>query len=82
MSAVTRNVSRYVKERGINLSKLSRDTGIAYAALYSSLYDDERDRSLRDDELIAVCSFLKINPMDFADEPDTCLPEDAGKEVG
>lgn len=66
MSIVTQKMSRYVKERGFNLSMISRSTGISYSALYESLYSSKRDRSLRDDELIAVCKFLGVNPMDFA----------------
>lgn len=70
MSVVTRNIANYVKEKGFNISKMSRDTGVQYNALYSSLLDAERERSLRDDELIAICKFLGINPMDFADESE------------
>lgn len=47
---------------------MSRDTGVPYSALYSSLFDDRRDRSLRDDEFVAVCVFLRVNLMDFADQ--------------
>lgn len=49
---------------------MSRETGVPYSALYSSLCDDERERSLRDDEFIAVCSFLNVNPMVFAEEKE------------
>lgn len=66
MSVVTKNISRYIKEKGFNLSKMSRDTGVPYSALYSSLCDESRERSLRDDELIAICEFISANPMDFA----------------
>ena len=52
---------------------MARETGIPYAAIYNSLCDEERDRSLRDDELVAICAFLGVNPMDFANKP---------KEVG
>ena len=74
MSFVTDNVSRYIRSKGINLSKMSRDTGIPYAALYASLNDESRERDLRDDEFIKVCMFIGVNPMDFADKPE--------KEVG
>lgn len=66
MSFVTKNVAEYVNSMGINIAKMSRDTGIPYRQLLSSLKDDGRERSLRDDEMIAICSFLKVNPMDFA----------------
>lgn len=68
MSSVTKNVAQYVNEKGINLSKMSRDTGIQYGKLYASLCDTRKDRSLRDDELVKVCKFLGINPMNFANK--------------
>lgn len=70
MSFVTKNVSRYVSEKGFNLSKLSRETGIPYGSLYASLCDDGRERDLRDDEFIKICLFVGANPMDFAGNPE------------
>lgn len=70
MSVVTKNVSKYVEKRGINLSKASRETGIPYGALYASLCDVERDRDLRDDEFVKLCAYLEVNPMDFADRTE------------
>lgn len=67
MSVVTKRLSKYVKERNINISAMARDTKIPYAAIYNSLCDSERDRSLRDNELLAICSYLEVNPMNFAD---------------
>lgn len=69
MDAVTRNVAEYVKRKRINLSAMSRDTGISYMALYDSLVNTERNREIRGKELLAVCDFLGVNPMDFADKP-------------
>lgn len=68
MSAYTKNLAEYVKKRGINLSKVARDTGLSYAALYSSLMDSERDRDLRDYEFMDVCFFLGVDPREFADK--------------
>lgn len=68
MSIYTRNLSEYVKEKGINLSKMSRDTGISYSALYGSLMDPDRGRDLRDYEFMSVCFFLGVDPRDFADK--------------
>ena len=65
---VTKNVARYVDEIGINLSELSRKSGIEYATLYASLGSKGRKRELRADELTSICAVLKINPMDFAGE--------------
>ena len=41
---------------GINLSELSRKSGVAYSALYDSLGEK------------GVCFVLHINPMDFASD--------------
>ena len=69
MDIPTRNLSKYVKEKGINISKMSRDTQISYMALYDSLMNSERERDLRAGEMLSVCQFLGLNPKDFA-EPD------------
>lgn len=67
MSGYTKNLSEYVKKRGINLSKVARDTGLSYSALYSSLMDTDRERDLRDYEFMGVCFFLGVDPREFAD---------------
>ncbi len=66
MSLVTDNISKYIKGKGINLSKMSRDTGIPYVALYDSLLNEFRNRELRADELYKVCGFLGVDPKEFA----------------
>lgn len=66
MSA-TKNLARYVKEKAINLSAMSRETGISYNALYDSFVNKNRERRLSMDEAIIICKFLDVNPMDFAD---------------
>lgn len=68
--SVTKNIAEYIKEMGINVSELSRKSGVAYPALYASLCGKDRDRELRANELTDICFVLKINPMDFADKPD------------
>ncbi len=67
MDVPTRNLSNYVKDKGINISKMSRDTGIPYMSIYDSLINKERDRDLRVGEMFTICRFLDVNPMDFAD---------------
>lgn len=62
------NISNYIKERGINLSAISKGSGIPYGSLYDSLFHDERKRELRGRELFLVCEFLAVDPMDFADK--------------
>lgn len=39
-------------------------------ALYDSLVNEKRDRSLRVDEYLKVCKHLELDPMDFADNSD------------
>lgn len=68
MSMVTKNVAEYVRKKAINLSKMSRDTGIPYSSIYGSLANGGRERDLRDDEFIRICIFLNIDPRKFADK--------------
>lgn len=70
MDTPTRNLRRYVQEKGINLSKMSRDTKIPYVSLYDSLQNPARERDLRAGEMLSVCMFLEVNPMDFANAPE------------
>ncbi len=70
MDIPTKNLSRYVREKGINLSKMARDTNIPYMTLYDSLLNNERDRDLRAGELLLVCRFLGTDPRDFAEKPE------------
>jgi len=72
----TRNLRKYVQNKGFNLSEISRKTKIPYMALYDSLMNDKRDRDLRVGEFLALCNHLELNPMDFAEKP-----EDPEKEV-
>lgn len=66
MSLITDKVSSYVKEQGINIAKMSRETNIPYMALYNSLVSTERSRDLRDEEFLKVCAFLEVDPRNFA----------------
>lgn len=62
----TKNLAEYVHRTGINLSVLSRNTGIPYRSLYDSLgKNSNRQRDLRADELLSICSVLQVSPMDF-----------------
>lgn len=78
MDIPTRNLGKYVRDKGFNLSELSRKTGVPYMALYDSLANEKRDRSLRVDEYLRVCKHLGLDPMLFY--PDSA--GDTGKEVG
>ena len=70
MDIPTRNLGRYVRDKGFNLSELSRKTGVPYMALYDSLVNEKRDRSLRVDEYLKVCNHLELDPIDFAEDPE------------
>lgn len=68
--SLEKNIASYIKEKAINLSEMSRQTGISYAALYDSLFNKDKNRQLRGRELVAICVFLEVNPMDFAEKPE------------
>lgn len=67
MTTVTDEISKLIKEKGINLANLARKTNISYYALYSSVGDGKSShaRPLRDSELLSICHFLEIDPMRF-----------------
>lgn len=67
--SVTKNIAKYINDIGVNLSELSRKSGVPYSSLYASISGDKRNRELRADELTNICFVLHINPMDFADDP-------------
>lgn len=58
-------LSEIIDSRSINLSKMSREIGIPYRAVYNSLRNVETSRELRSSELIAICRYLGVNPMEF-----------------
>lgn len=67
MDCQTKAVGKYIRETGINLSKMARETEIPYISIYDSLVNESRDRNLRVGEFFKICEFLKKNPMDFAE---------------
>lgn len=64
---ITKNIAKYVGDMGINISELSRKSGVAYSALYASL---KGERELRANELTDLCFVLHINPMEFAEQEE------------
>lgn len=66
--AVTENLARYTKDKAVNLSAMSRATGISYTCLYASLGEKGRNRPLSVDEALLVCKFLEVDPRDFASD--------------
>ena len=61
-------VAKYVADKGISIKKISERTGIPYTSLYNSLMNTRRKRELRADEFMAVCIFIGVDPMLFADK--------------
>lgn len=72
MSEVTQNLARYVNEHGVNLAEMSKKTGIAYMNIYHSIGSGNRKRSLRDFELLLICKYLKIDPMNLLVKTKNC----------
>lgn len=66
----TDRLGAYVSQEEVNLSKLSRDTGIPYISIYDSLRNKNSRRDLRTEEFFKICKALKLNPMDFADDAE------------
>lgn len=65
-----KNLGDYLRKERVNLSEVARKTGIAYELLYDSLMNKNRTREIRGKELLAVCGFLNVDPMNFADKPE------------
>nr|WP_294655379.1 helix-turn-helix transcriptional regulator [uncultured Anaerotignum sp.] len=68
MDIPTRNLGKYVRDRGINVTRMAEKTGIPYAALYDSLLNKSRERDLRVGEFFSICNFLGVDPVSFADK--------------
>lgn len=65
MDLSTKNLGQYIKEKGYNLSELSKKTEVPYMALYNSLMNENTDRALRADEYLSLCKHLEVDPMVF-----------------
>lgn len=65
------SLSKCIDDRGIALTVVSRRTGLSYMALYDSLKNKAKNREIKGKELVKLCRFLDVNPMDldFAVEP-------------
>lgn len=64
----TKNLAEHVRKLGVNISEMSKETGISYMAIYDSLCNDSRDRELRTWEFFAICKFLHVSPIDFTEK--------------
>lgn len=61
-------LSRCIDNKGIALTVVSRRTEISYTALYDSLRNKSKKREIRGRELVKLCKFLDVDPMDFAEK--------------
>ena len=68
MSDPTEKISIYIKKNKVNVSELSRDTGIAYRVLYDSFLNSARKRKLRADEFLKICKYLQLDMTMFAED--------------
>lgn len=69
----TNNIADYIKGVGINISALSRNTGVPDGILRRSIVSKER--ILRADEFMSICLAIGKNPFDFyPDTADTGQP--------
>lgn len=58
-------LSKCVDDRGVALTVISRRTGLPYTALYDSLKNKSKNREIKGKELIKLCRFLNVDPMDL-----------------
>lgn len=66
--SLEKNIAELIRKRGIQLTVMSRATGIPYTALYDTFFNERKERQIRGKELIAVSDFLDINAKDFIDK--------------
>lgn len=58
----TEAVIKYVRDKGIKLSKIAQETGISYGKITRSLNNDYT-RTLTVDEYFKICDFLEVDPL-------------------
>ncbi|WP_353852929.1 helix-turn-helix transcriptional regulator [Dehalobacter restrictus] len=63
LTFTTEMVANYIKQKGIPIKELSRNTGISEYTLDRSL--NKLVRPLRTNEFLTICAFLDKNPNDF-----------------
>ncbi|MCI9544925.1 MAG: helix-turn-helix domain-containing protein [Acutalibacter muris] len=67
-------LSDYVTAKGIKISTLARETRISDGVLRRSL--TTRERNLRADEFLKICSFLGKDPFEFYQKPELQQTQD------
>lgn len=65
------NLSKYIEDKGIALTVVSRRTGISYMALYDSLKNKSKKREIRGKELVKLCKFLDIDSRELVEDTVT-----------
>jgi|GEM_PF-2469587 hypothetical protein len=68
VEGTTDKMMDFLKKNGINLSELSRTSGVPYKLLYASVRDKNRKRELRTDEFLSICEALEVDPGIFVKE--------------
>lgn len=56
-------LSGIIDSKSINLSKMAVELNFPYRGIYNSLHGTGRE--LRSSELIAICKYVGVNPMEF-----------------
>lgn len=62
------NISKFIEDKGIALTVVSRRTGISYMALYDSLRNKSKRREIKGKELVKLCKFLGVDPRNFVED--------------
>lgn len=60
----TKELYERIKARYIPVSVICKETGLSPKIIYPSLTENTK-RQLRADELLVICNFLQINPMEL-----------------
>lgn len=65
VEGTTARLAEYLKENEVNLSKLSKKTGIPYSQLYNSIGNKKRIRELGADEFLSICKAIRVSAKRF-----------------
>ncbi len=62
---ITEAIGQYVRDKGVDISELAKNTGYSYKDLVDSLggVNNTNRRDLKADELIAICRQLNLDPL-------------------
>jgi len=64
MDNATKKLMECADRKGVSVAAISKNTAITPGALYPCA---NGDRALRADEFFAICKFLGVDPLVFAD---------------